>query len=270
MKKFFDKLKKNKKYLVLFIVLIALICIPLVYTISKYVINTVTEHYYNSKDFFFYSDVLDGSTYDLYSYDGSSDYSFTVDLKNYKDELNFTDSDTTYDLSVTCKNGGTTVECNTSGESTIVGNNLNSNTDTIKLVKGSNTFNNGDVIDVTVKATSASPYKKELTGNFKIHVNSIGLSYYVLDNENKYYLEFVISNNGDSKDVSLSFDPTLINIDNNNYYVINGSTTSTTVDSVSMINKLTFNASKGNVYSIRFYKNDITQNYTYSDLITVE
>ena len=64
---------KKKKYLLL---LIPIILIGLTATFSRYIYNKLSEHYLESKEFYFYSDVLtiDNKTYTAQNWDGTVSY----------------------------------------------------------------------------------------------------------------------------------------------------------------------------------------------------
>lgn len=259
------KLRENKKFTrIAFLSIIVVVLGTCLFSLAKYVIDVVTEHYYNSKKFYFNSETLNGKTYNIYGWDGNSTYEFVVDLNNKKDDLNFSKINIPYDINVTCSSDNGSVNCNSRGPTSLIkdDNEPTKNNITISLDRNNVNFEEGESVEVNVKATSTSPYKKELSSTFNITANKLGVSYSVVDSTNSKYLTLIISNSNTTKNVTVDFDETKLSIDNTNYQVKNGVTTKG--DDNKTINKYTFSAVKGNVYSIRFYKKDITQNYSYN------
>ncbi len=255
---------KNKVNLVLVLLLCVLILTPIVTTTSRFVISKIDEHYLDSKEFYFNSSVLNGSTYNLYNWDGSDGYQITFDTTNSKDSLNWTKHDIEYEILTECTSAVGAVSCSSSGDTVLSTNSalITNGSNTVTLSIGNNEFTTGDTVTINVTAKSISPYKKELTASFIVKVNKSEVNYYIEDMPNRNYLNLIISNNNESKDITVDIDASLLSIDNTNYYVNTGVTSSSTINDEAKINRLVFRIESNNVYNIRFYKSNPIENYT--------
>lgn len=248
----------------LYVICVLIVFVPFLSTYSRYTVETITEHYYNSKEFYFTSKSLTERVYNTYNWDGSSDYSFIIDVGNFKDELNWTKEDINYEYDLTCMKDDVPLNCSTDSDGVLRtdANNTTTNVDTVTIFKGDNTFNTGDTVVVNVTARSTSPYGKELSSTINVHVNNLGISYQVIDSANSLYLTLMIVNNSVAKDVDIRFDPTLISVDSTNNHVINGTVYR---NESNFVNRLVLSTEIDHVYAIRFYKKDITANYNLSN-----
>ena len=82
------KLPKFKKRIL--IVLIILLCLPISFTLGRFVYNKVLDLYFTSKNFFFESDKLtvDGAVYSLDYWNGVDPYNVVINLNSFKN-LNY-------------------------------------------------------------------------------------------------------------------------------------------------------------------------------------
>ncbi len=272
-----NSLKNNiKKYRILIISLLLLaIIIPVTLTNGRYFLSKLNEFYYDSKEFYFYSDVLNGNTYELFNWDGVSNYQLTIDTSNAKDALNWTQDDITYEIAVSCSssNENITISCHSTGTTTLIANQAvkTVGTNTIIVDKENGTLNSGDTITINVTATSTGTYHKTLRATFIVTVNEVGVSYSIIDSVDSKYLTLVIANTGANKNISIAIDATKLNVDMTNYHVKNGTKTTTQVGNDNLVNSVAFQVLANNVYSIRFYKNNPQQNYTLdSTILSIE
>lgn len=263
---------KKKKYLLL---LIPIILIGLTATFSRYIYNKLSEHYLESKEFYFYSDVLtiDNKTYTAQNWDGTISYIIPLIVKNYKNDLAITADDINYELSINCPDNATCTSDLTGNIDTLTGGEKSETKINITVVMNDK-VEAGDKVKVEVTAKSTSTYKKTLKGNFNIEISDT--TFEIDDKENRAYLVLRLANaTPNTHTYKLSFDPTILNIDMTNSLVINGTKSTTTINNETFINGLEVIVSGTNSEEILFYKNDITKDYSYpitneTPIITVE
>ena len=166
------------------------------------------------------------------------------------------------------------------------------------------TFKDGDSVVLKVEAKSLSPYEKTLSAEFELVVGKYGLSHEIVDNENDIYLEFKVTNTLDyytvrdafdgysvgdrissddyaslsmqNKDkcasaiVTLKFNPNVIYTDNNNTTFLNSYNVKTEkINNYDYINGFTFKMDSTSSTVVKFYKKDITKNFTGTNVIDV-
>lgn len=168
---------------------------------------------------------------------------------------------------------------------------------TIRIVPTA-TMNQDDYVELSVKVESSSPYTKELTGVVRLNVGIPGISYEITDKGNQPYLDFKITNTldyyrvvvpfgtysyGDTVEIDaynnlssadkakctsalirLSFNPNIIVVDvTSDFYEDAYSYTTQTISGKDYINSITFGVDRVSSISIRFYKAEAANNYTY-------
>lgn len=294
------KLPKFKKRIL--IVLIILLCLPISFTLGRFVYNKVLDLYFTSKNFFFESDKLtiDGAVYSLDYWNGVDPYNVVINLNSFKNNKLKSDSDITYEINYTCSSE---IICNaTKDKGTIYGD---TNTDSLTITMTPNsTFKDGDSVVLKVEAKSLSPYEKTLSAEFELVVGKYGLSHELVDNENDVYLEFKVTNTLDyytvreafdgysvgdrissddyaslstqNKDkcasaiVTLKFDPNIIYTDNNNTAFLNSYNVKTEkIDGFDYINEFTFKMDSSSSMVVKFYKKDVNKDYTGTNIVNV-
>ena len=294
------KLPKFKKRIL--IILIILLCLPISFTLGRFVYNKFLDLYFTSKNFFFESDKLtiDGAVYSLDYWNGVDPYNVVINLNSFKNNKLKSDSDITYEINYTCSSE---IICNaTKDKGTIYGD---KNTDSLTITMTPNsTFKDGDSIVLKVEAKSLSPYEKTLSAEFELVVGKYGLSHELVDNKNDVYLEFKVTNTLDyytvreafdgysvgdrissddyaslstqNKDkcasaiVTLKFDPNIIYTDNNNTTFLNSYNVKTEkIDGFDYINEFTFKMDVSSSTVVKFYKKDVNKDYTGSNIINV-
>lgn len=272
-KSYVANFKNHKRFRMINYAALVLILCPLVITLGRFVASSISEHYFNSKEFYFNSTTLTGDNTDLYGWNGKNNYSIAIKLNNSKDLLNWTKYDIDYKLSATCTSSKGDLNCPIIGPNKLVASEsaITNNENTLTIEKGELNLVEGDIVNVEVKAESTNPYKKTIIGNYKIHINSLGFTYYIVDDINKNYLEFILENDSnEDKTVTIDYDETLLNIDITNYFVKNGTSTNLTYnfESINIANpKIVVslehkNGSNYELVNMQDYTNDILTSYS--------
>ena len=284
------------------IVLIILLCLPISFTLGRFVYNKVLDLYFTSKNFFFESDKLtvDGAIYSLDYWNGVDPYNVVINLNSFKNNKLKSTSDITYEINYTCSSE---IICNTTKDKGTIYSDTNTDSLTITMTPNS-TFKDGDSVVLKVEAKSLSPYEKTLSAEFELVVGKYGLSHEIVDNENDIYLEFKVTNTLDyytvreafddysvgdrissddyaslstqNKDkcasaiVTLKFNPNVIYTDNNNTTFLNSYNVKTEkINNYDYINGFTFKMDSTSSTVVKFYKKDITKNFTGTNVIDV-
>ena len=127
-------------------------------------------------------------------------------------------------------------------------------------------INKGETVKVSIKASTNDPYEKEISCEITLKVKEQTTnSYKIVDVPNRNYavLEIVNAQNT-ALQYTLTFDPRVLRIDTNDEVCVNRvSGTTTTIDGVQYLNKVVFNMNKESAKNIKFYKVDMTKDYTY-------
>lgn len=294
------KIPKFKRKIL--IVLIILLCLPISFTLGRFVYNKVLDLYFTSKNFFFESDKLtvDGAIYSLDYWNGVDPYNVVINLNSFKNNKLKSNSDITYEIDYTCSSE---IICNTTKDKGTIYSDTNTDSLTITMTPNS-TFKDGDSVVLKVEAKSLSPYEKTLSAEFELVVGKYGLSHEIVDNENDIYLEFKVTNTLDyytvkeafegysvgdrissddyaslstlNKDkcasaiVTLKFDPNVIYTDNNNSTFLNAYNVKTEkINNYDYINGFTFKMDSTSSTVVKFYKKDVSKDYTLADVIDV-
>lgn len=244
---------KKKKLLI--ISLIIIILLPLI-VFGKYLYYKTYEFYLTTNNFYFYSNYLslDNKKFTINNWGGSGNYNISVDLYNYSNDLKYTSDDIEYE--VTC-NSSSNVTCSVNNGSGVLYGNMKGSKDVGITIIPKEDLKTGDEVEVEVIAKSKTIYNKILKATFKILVTDI--DYNIVDSSGSLYASLDISNLGDvSKEVTLTFDNSKVNIDTTNKLVINGTNTNKN----GFISSSVITLEPGSDYSIYFYKKDISKNYS--------
>lgn len=287
---------KHKKKQLFILGLIILNLISFVIVFGRYITNTVNDFFVRSKEFYFYSDKLseDDSIYQVDNWSGVEDYVITINMNSNNNNIEAVSYDINYEISYKCSDN---VICQLSKtEGTILSN---TNSDFFNLTITPNTqLNVGDKIVIEVEASATSPYKKTLKGKFTLVVGKEKLTYQIIDSAQNPYMQLSMTNTltfynveesfgtysvGDKIDidtylnlsdtekekcysakVNINFDPTQILFDvTNNVYSEATNITTTTINGKTYINGFTITIDAISSREIRFYKTDVSKNYTY-------
>lgn len=266
-----NKRKKTNTLILILICLIILMFIaPQLVSFSKYIYNSVNDYYLSSKGFYFNSDKLSikHSEFEIENnWSGAETYSITINLNSKRNDLVFAESDIDYEISFTNSDNIVCTASKTKG--TIKGSNsggLNEDyfiitinpKDGVGLPDGTQTW-----VDIEVKSTA--PYVQTLSGKLYVGVGSEDISYEIIDSTNNQYLEVNITNSlNEGKDVTLSFDPNLILLDMTDTFTLNATKQVTQdINNYAYVNSVTSYVKTLETTSVRFYKVDPSQNYTF-------
>ena len=285
--------KKNRN-----IIFIVTACCLFVLTVTygRYIYNGIRNYYLSTKSFYFNSDKLseNGAFYQLDNWSGVDPVEIKFNMDSKKNNSLASTLNIEYSITIECS---TNVTCTSTKNSGLLMNSVNTDNFTVTMTPNV-TLNNNDQIWLRVKTKATTPYQKELTGYFVINVGEIGLSYEIVDSAHSPYLDFNITNTLDyykvyeafdghpvnqkleiseylaltsnkekcaASRITLTFDPTVFRLDMTNeaYGRMVRSTTSTLSDGYAYLNSITFNMDALASASVRFFKLNTSQNYTY-------
>lgn len=141
------------------------------------------------------------------------------------------------------------------------------NVERLKIVVTPTTqIQKGEVITVRIKASTQEPYRKEISCEISLRIQELTENSYVIKDEvNKNYaiLELVNAENTAAQ-ITLTFDPKELRLDlNDDIYVNKISEETSIVNGKNYVKKVVFNMDKESAKNIKFYKVDISQDYTY-------
>lgn len=302
-------LRKNlKQQQILLILVLALCLISISSAFGRYVVNNVHNFFVRTKEFYFYSDKLKEkmAIYQIDNWTGIDEYNITVNMNSMENNLKRVDYDIDYDISYSCTSNATCQLSKTSG--TIL---ADSNSDYFNLIITPNTgLKTKDKVTVSITATSKTNYEKSLMATFTLVVGQESLSYEIKDEPSNKYLDLNITNTlsyykvetafanynvGEKIDVdtyltlsdedkakcysaiiTLEFDPRVVLLDMTNTNYLNAVDVKTiSMNGGNYINGITFNVEPISSAVVRFYKVDVSKDYTYpivnsSSIITVK
>ena len=292
--------KKNKKKLKKkHIIILAIVLIVLTITLSygRFIYNGLRNYYLSTKSFYFNSDKMSdfGSYYQLDNWSGVEPVTITFNMNSKKNNLVASPDNISYEIDYECS---TNVTCVASKEEGLIMNGTHTDSFTITMTPNTNLYE-GDYIELEVSASATEPYTKTISGRFRINVGEIGLSYDIQDETGRAYLDFDITNTLDyykvltafgdydvndridiseylslsaenkrkcaSAVVTLSFSPSVLRLDMTNEAFLQALSTTTTMmgDGYDYINSVTFGVEALSSTSVRFYKLNTGNNYTY-------
>lgn len=289
--------KKKDKRIFLMIMLVIFIFITTVF--GRYITSSIHDFFLRSKEFYFYSDKLkeEGANYQIENWSGVDRYEIVINMNSRSNNLNVTSYDIDYDISYTYSDN---IICDISKTSGTIYASTNSDSFNIMLTPNTQ-LNTGDTVWVEITATSKGPYKKTLTGKFTLVVGKENVSYTIEDIENRQYLELKITNTlsyytveqsfdshkaGDritideylslseenkrkcySARVNINFNPENVLIDITNGTYKDGTNVQTTqIDGFTYVDSFSLSIDAITSVNIRFYKTDVTKDYTYNGL----
>ena len=290
-------IRKHKKISIA--VLIFLFVFVIIATIfGRYIRNIVYNYILETKAFYFNSSILNinGKNYSITNWDGVNAYPLTIDLNNRKTDDVYTTTDIVYTITVDCPN---TVICQLSK----TGGTLHplDATDSYQiLVTPVQSFGENDTVTLTTTVSSSVPYHKTMSATYTIGVERSDFGYDIVDSVNAKYLtinftnavpfykvstafgdyavgdlvgldEYKLLNPTDqakcySAIVTVSYDPEVLFVDMSNKYFINRLQTGYTEETIGghqWVSGFSFKVNASSSSAINFYKDDITQNYTY-------
>ncbi len=285
----------NRRRRIIILIMIILL-LPLGITFSRYVIENIKNYLMEANNFFFNSDKLveGGITYGINNWGGGTYIDIQFQLNNHKNNILTSDADIVYTVEADCDE--TKVTCVLSSESGVI--QVAEKTDEFLLrVTPIVEFQDNQSISVTLTANATSPYEKELSATFVITVGRRGIDYEIRDEEWRAYLMFNVTNSletiiakeafgtyavGDpvtltayqalsaadkakcaSIIVTLSFDPADVILDTTSEIMKEATFHTRTYQGVSYIDQVTFAMDQLQSQEVRFYKRDISIDYSY-------
>ncbi|MBP5678877.1 MAG: hypothetical protein J6X28_03520 [Bacilli bacterium] len=290
-------IRKHKTLsIVLLSVLIVFVIIATVF--GRYIRNIIHNYILETKNFYFNSSILhiNGKNYSITNWDGVNAYTLTIDLNNRKTDEIYTTSDINYTIQVSCPS---TVICTLSKNSGTL--HPQDSTDSYQItVNPIQSFGENDNVTLTTTVESSTPYHKTMSATYTIGVERSNFSYEIVDGVNEKYLTLNLTNAvtfyqvseafGDyavddyvsvddytllsptdqakcySAIVSLRYDPEVLFVDMSNKYYINRLPTNyyeETVGGYQWVSGFSFKMNASSSSAINFYKDDITENFTY-------
>lgn len=290
------KLKKIKKKHII-IISVILILLSITFSYGRFIYNGIRNYYLSTKSFYFNSDKMSDneSYYQLDNWSGVDPVTITFNMDSKKNNLVASPDNIEYDIDYECS---TNVTCVASKESGLIMNGTHTDNFTITMTPNTNLYE-GDYIELEVSASATEPYEKTISGRFKINVGEIGLSYEIQDEPGRAYLDFNITNTLDyykvltpfgthnqndkieiseylslspenkrkcaSAVINLSFDPSVLRLDMTNEAFLQAITNSSSLmsDGYDYLNSVTFGVEALSSTSVRFYKLNTNNNYTY-------
>ena len=290
-------MKQKRKIKQIIIIIGLLLCVgSLVIVLGRYVTNSINNFFIKSKTFYFQSDKLTekNPTFQVENWSGVDDYTITVNMNSRKNNIEVATMDIGYDIKYKCSSNAI---CQLNKESGII--KKETNTDFFNLtITPNKQLQTGDKVIVEIEATSNTGYKKTIKGKFVLVVGQEKLTYQITDAKEKPYMNLRITNtlsyyivdqafdsytinqrididtylelSNDKKSkchsaiVTISFDPNDILIDNTGESYINSTNKKTVqINGKIYINEITIPIDAISSKDLRFYKVDVSQNYTY-------
>ena len=290
-------MKQKRKIKQIIIIIGILLCVgSLVIVLGRYVTNSINNFFIKSKTFYFQSDKLTekNPTFQVENWSGVDDYTITVNMNSRKNNIEVATMDIGYDIKYKCSSNAI---CQLNKESGII--KKETNTDFFNLtITPNKQLQTGDKVIVEIEATSNTGYKKTIKGKFVLVVGQEKLTYQITDAKEKPYMNLRITNtlsyyivdqafdsytinqrididsylelSNDKKSkchsaiVTISFDPNYILIDNTGESYINSINKKTVqINGETYINEITIPIDAISSKDLRFYKVDVSQNYTY-------
>ena len=290
-------MKQKRKIKQIIIIIGILLCVgSLVIVLGRYVTNSINNFFIKSKTFYFQSDKLTekNPTFQVENWSGVDDYTITVNMNSRKNNIEVATMDIGYDIKYKCSSNAI---CQLNKESGII--KKETNTDFFNLtITPNKQLQTGDKVIVEIEATSNTGYKKTIKGKFVLVVGQEKLTYQITDAKEKPYMNLRITNtlsyyivdqafdsytinqrididsylelSNDKKSkchsaiVTISFDPNYILIDNTGESYINSINKKTVqINGETYISEITIPIDAISSKDLRFYKVDVSQNYTY-------
>lgn len=296
MQKKSKSITKYKKKQIILVLIILIIIISLVVIFGRFVTNSLNNFFLRSGEFYFESDKLseEGTTLQVDNWSGVDDYTFTVNINTRKNNIETATYDIPYEIKY---NASDNVICNLSKENGIIYASNNSDSFTLTITPNTQ-LRTGDKVTIDLEVISTGEYKKTLKGEFILVVGQENISYEITDEKSNPYLELSITNTlsyytvrqafgnynlGDridvdaylalsqenknkcySGEVKLEFDPNKVLLDMTSEIYNQAKNIETiNINGNTYIKSFTINIDAISSVDIRFYKVDVTKDYTY-------
>ena len=267
--------KINKAKVAITIFIIVLLISMSVF--GRYIYNTTREAYFTSKKFYFTSNLLtlDNQKYTYEDWGGIDVYETSVELYSYANKFLRLDYDLNYEISceslspskIKCTFNDVDGPTSTTGVIYAKTDGRENNISRIGIyITPLTQINKGEVVTFSLKASTKEPYQKEISCEISLKVKQQTTNSYKIEDvpgRNYAVLEIVNAQNT-ALQYTLTFDPKVLRIDTNDEVCINKiSGFSTTINGTQYLNKIVFNMDKESAKNIKFYKVDMTKDYTY-------
>lgn len=302
MKKKKLKLKKiklsNKQKLIAILVALFIVTLTLVTTFGRYAYNMYRNYILESQGFYFNSSVMsmNGSKHSINNWDGVNGYPISIDLNNKKNDLLWTKSDITYEITVECSEN---IRCVLNKTEGIIRSEQKIDSYIITIYPVGN-FTENQTAEVKTKAKSTYPYVKELSTTYNIGIETSNFSYKITDSVGAKHLVLELTNaftyykvetafsghsvgdnisideynsltaaqkaNCTSARVTLNFNPNnvLLDMTDSTYKNrLSNTQTTTTLNNYRYVNGFQFKMEASSNTKIIFYKTDSSKDYTY-------
>ena len=265
---------------------------------ARYIYNGIKNYYYESQNFYFNCDKLseDGAVLQLDNWDGVNNFPITFNMNSYKNNLVAANSNITYTITKNCVTTAN-VTCTVSKNDGLIPSNTHEDSFSVDVTPNE-ALAQGATVTLEVSVSSTSPYTKTLYGTVTLNVGNPGISYEITDKANQPYLEYKITNTLNyyrvgipfgtytfgqtltdaeynslsasdkakcaSALIKLDFNPNVVLVDvTSDFYDKAYSTTTTMINNKQYINGITFGVDPVSSMTIRFYKANAANNYTY-------
>ncbi len=287
---------KYRKKQIILVLIILIIIISLVVIFGRFITNSINNFFLRSGEFYFESDKLseEGTTLQVDNWSGVDDYTFTININTRKNNIETATYDIPYEVKYSASDN---VICNLSKENGIIYASNNSDSFTITITPNTQ-LRTGDKVTIDLEVISTGEYKKTLKGKFILVVGQENISYEITDEKLNQYLELSITNTlsyytvrenfdsynvGDridvdtylnlsqenknkcySGEVKLEFDPNEVLLDMTSEIYNEAKNIETiNINGNTYIRSFTINIDAISSVDIRFYKVDVTKDYTY-------
>lgn len=265
------KVKKINPIVLLIIFIIVIFLTPRFVSTAKYVYNAIHEHYLSSKDFYFSSDKLsiNHTEYEITNnWSGAEPYVITVNMSSKQNDMSYTESDIDYSITYTCSDN---VQCTLNkNTSTIVGtanHGVNEDYFTVSISpNGNSALGEGEKAWIDITATSTSPYSQTISGKLILEVGSAEITYEIIDAVNQPYLTVNITNSQSvGADITLTYNPEIVLLDMTSRFRLSSTNDDTQqLNGYAYLKSITSQVESLSTTTVRFYKNDSSQDYSYS------
>lgn len=266
---------------------------------AKYVYNIVDSYILETKGFYFNSSVMsiNGKNYNINNWDGVNSYTLMVDVNSKKNDEKYTTHDISYDITCNCPDN---VRCELSKVSGTIYQDKKTDSFQVTMIPNE-AIPEGEEVKIEIVATSNSPYTKSLSAVYHVGVLKSNFTYDIEDSVNSKYLILNVTNSvayyeveeafldynvGDkislddyvnlsdenkkkcfSAKVTLTFPADVVALDMTakSYLHMSENSEVDTIlsDGYKYVKSYTFLLDATASEKILFYKNDISQNYTY-------
>lgn len=287
---------KYRKKQIILVLIILIIIISLVVIFGRFITNSINNFFLRSGEFYFESDKLseEGTTLQVDNWSGVDDYTFTININTRKNNIETATYDIPYEVKYSASDN---VICNLSKENGIIYASNNSDSFTITITPNTQ-LRTGDKVTIDLEVISTGEYKKTLKGKFILVVGQENISYEITDEKLNQYLELSITNTlsyytvrenfdsynvGDrididtylnlsqenknkcySGEIKLEFNPNEVLLDMTSEIYNEAKNIETiNINGNTYIRSFTINIDAISSVDIRFYKVDVTKDYTY-------